>query len=184
LLAPRARSIRAFDGMGPMLDFATAKADRSGFGNVSFALADNRAIPLPDACAEIVLEGWSIGYLVSQTGEGWEKEVDKVLNEMERLLRPGGTLLIVGTLGTGAHHPKPPNAELAMLYDYLTGEKGFTQWPWFKTDYAFDSAKQAEQLIRFFWSDRFGDFIRDRQMQIVPECTTIWYKRKKAGDGK
>lgn len=177
LIAPLAKSVKAFDLSAEMLKLNKARAVESGLENCEFAVADNREIPLPDGIADIALEGWSLGYIVAASGENWKTEIDKVLSEMERLLTPGGTIIILATLGTGAHHPKPPNEQLKNLYDFLEYEKEFSVTPWFKTDYMFESVAEAERLVRFFWSDSFGDYVKEKQLQILPECTAIWYKK-------
>jgi ubiquinone/menaquinone biosynthesis C-methylase UbiE len=177
LIAPMANSIKAFDLSEEMLGLNRKITLHSGFTNCEFAVADNRKIPLPDNCADIVLEGWSLGYIVAASGENWKIEIEKVLFEMERLLLNGGTAIIVATLGTGAHHPKPPNKLLENLYNFLEQEKGFSVTSWFKTDYMFDSVEEAERLVRFFWSDSFGDYVKEKKLQHLPECTAIWHKK-------
>lgn len=179
LIAPLANSVKAFDLSAEMLKMNKEKAIGSGFSNCEFVVADNRRIPLPDNVADIAIEGWSLGYIVAASGENWKTEIEKVLSEMERLLTPGGTIIILATLGTGAHHPKPPNELLKNLYDFLEHEKEFSVTQWFKTDYMFESVDEAERLVRFFWSDSFGDYVKEKQLQILPECTAIWYKKIK-----
>jgi SAM-dependent methyltransferase len=56
LIAPLAKSVKAFDISSEMLQLNTKKIILSGYTNCQFEVADNRKIPLPDNCADIVLE--------------------------------------------------------------------------------------------------------------------------------
>lgn len=49
--------------------------------------------------------GWSICYMVVWHKETWQAELGKALAEMKRVLRPGGTIIILETLGTGKDKP-------------------------------------------------------------------------------
>ncbi|MFD0964051.1 class I SAM-dependent methyltransferase [Pseudofulvibacter geojedonensis] len=177
LLTEHAKQVQAFDISEEMLAVNQEHLEKCSVKNCKLSVAENKSIPLPDNTADVVIEGWSLGYMVAKSGTVWEKEIDKVLAEMERLLKPNGMILIFGTLGTGAHKPAPPNKELANLYEYLENKKGFSVTPWFKTDYEFDSVDQAVELISFFWSNNFGEYIKTKQSLIVEECTAIWYKK-------
>ena len=177
LLAPFVNRLQAFDLSEEAVDFARSKFKSADMIHVTFRIADNRDIPIAGGSADVVVEGWSLGYLAAVAGSDWKEEINKVIIEMERLLRPGGTIIILATLGTGIHAPKPPNGVLAALYDFLESEAGFSVTPWFKTDYLFDSVEEAKQLTTFFWSERLGDFVEKNQMRIVPECSAIWYKK-------
>jgi ubiquinone/menaquinone biosynthesis C-methylase UbiE len=46
---------------------------------------------------------------------------------MQRVLRPGGTTILLETLGTGQETLHPPTPELAALYDLLQIKYGFNQ---------------------------------------------------------
>ena len=116
--------------------------------------------------------------MVATAGEKWKLIIDEVLSEMNRLLRPGGTIIILGTLGTGSHKPKPPNQQLADLYHFLEGDRGFAVTPWFKTDYRFSSIEEAQRLVSFFWSEEFGQYVATHNLMVLPECTAVWYRRK------
>jgi len=177
-ILPFVKSVKAYDLSEQMLNFAKEKLTKTEYSNWGLEVADNTTIPLPNNCADIIIEGWSLGYMVAAARKEWKTVIDKVLHEMMRLLKDKGTIIIAGTLGTGAHNPKPPNKELENLYHYLEKEKGFSVTPWFKTDYKFQSVEEAEKLVRFFWSDGFGDYIKEKKLTILPECTAIWYWEK------
>ena len=80
--------------------------------------------------------------------ETWQEELAKVMREIRRLLRPGGTILLIETLGTGFETPHPPQ-HLLEYYAYLK-EAGFQQ-AWIRTDYRFESLEKAQELARFFF---------------------------------
>ena len=101
MLAPEAKRITALDISSHMLEFAAAKLGRAGHQNCGFAVADHRALPVLDQAADLVISGWSIVYTVVWNRQTWQKELGRALAEMKRILCPGGTILILETLGTG-----------------------------------------------------------------------------------
>lgn len=75
----------------------------------SYHEADQRCLPLPDGAFDLVVAGWALSYLKSEHEEWhrdgsssgpWRAEVDAALAEWERVLAPGGTLVIFETRGT------------------------------------------------------------------------------------
>lgn len=173
MLAPLARSIQAFDASQHMLDVAVAKLERSGLRNWRAAIADHRKLPVGDAAADLAVSGWSICYTVVWHTERWRDELGKALAEMRRVLRPGGTIVIIETLGTGHETPHPP-AELVDYYAYLA-RAGFESTS-IRTDYRFESPEEAEQLARFFFGDALADRVARERMTVLPECTGVWWR--------
>ena len=49
------------------------------------------------------------------------------------------------------------------------------QHRWIRTDYQFESVKEAETMTRFFFGDELADRIVAEQLSILPECTGIWW---------
>lgn len=170
LLIPYCRTITSLDISKEMLEIAVSKMD----GLKSIA-ADNRFIPLKGNIAHMVISGWSIGYLVEWCEGDWHMEIDRALNEMKRLLLPGGVVIIIESLGTGYETPRPPNDKLRDYYCYLE-EKGFSK-KWVRTDYRFSSSEEADRLVRGFFGHTLGDRIVKNNMSILPECTGIWWLR-------
>ena len=95
---------------------------------------------------------------------------------MQRVLRLGGTIIIVETLGTGFTEPTPPADWFAAYYAFLENDLGF-QSTWVRTDYQFASLDEAVELLSFFWDDEFGEMARRHNWIITPECTGIWWKQ-------
>ncbi|RPI34982.1 MAG: class I SAM-dependent methyltransferase [Chloroflexota bacterium] len=174
LLAPLARSLRAFDVSGHMLQVAVTKLQAAGWSQVQTGVADHRSLPAPDRSADIVISGWSVCYMVVDYPSTWEQELGRALGEMKRVLRPGGTLIILETLGTGFESPTPPDS-LKPYYAYLEKE-GFAS-TWMRTDYRFESLDEAVTLARFFFGDGLAQKVLDQNWVILPECTGLWWLR-------
>lgn len=173
LLAPRVRSISGYDVSAHMLAVARTKLERLNRSNWRLEVADHRAIPAPDASADLAIAGWTICYTVVGYADTWQAELAQALAEMERVLRPGGMIVILETLGTGYTVPHPPD-ELVAYYAALEAQN-FTRTV-IRTDYRFESAAEAEALVRFFFGDALADQVRRDQTLIVPECTGIWHR--------
>jgi ubiquinone/menaquinone biosynthesis C-methylase UbiE len=181
LVAPLVKSIRAFDESRAMLHLAAAKLQQTSLQNWQVGVADHRQIPVEDSCADLVLSGWSVCYVVVWNPEHWQVELERALKEMQRLLRPGGWIILLETLGTGFETPQPP-AHLLPYYQYLE-TYGF-QRSWIRTDYRFDNLLQGEELSRFFFGEETVQKIElNERGVILPECTGIWWLHN-AGENK
>ncbi len=175
LLALAVRRVWAFDASLHMLSVAAQRLAETGAANWALAAADNRRLPLPPACADLAVEGWSFAHAVGWYPDTWREEVGAMLAEMRRVLRPGGTAMLLETLGTGHKRPTPPTEGLAALYRWLEQEQGF-QSTWIRTDYYFNSSEEAERLTRFFFGDALADRVLAEQQVMLPECTGIWWR--------
>ena len=94
LLAPYVKSIRAFDASAHMLETAAASLREMGVSNWSTEVSDHRQIPVPNSSADLVISGWSFCYLSVWGGADWESALQDGLREIERILRPGGMIII------------------------------------------------------------------------------------------
>jgi ubiquinone/menaquinone biosynthesis C-methylase UbiE len=175
-IAEKAQAVYAFDASPHMLSLNLDKLRNGGYTNWVLAAADNRTLPLQDAVADIAIEGWSFGHSVGWFAENWREEIGKALAEMFRILRPGGTALILETMGTGHPEPFPPTDGLAAFYRWLQNEYGF-QTTDIRTDYQFESPAEGQVLLRFFFGDELADRIVEEQLTILPECTGVWWKK-------
>jgi ubiquinone/menaquinone biosynthesis C-methylase UbiE len=176
IMSVLAKFIYAFDMEETMLREGQRVLEESGMENWSLACADNHSMPLMANVADIAMEGWSFAHVMGWHPDDWQQHIDKILSEMQRLLKPDGTMILIETMGTGQREPLPPAEHLATLYRYWEQEHDFN-YRWIRTDYQFESVEEADELIRFF----FGDDLADTQVAgkniIVPECTGIWWKR-------
>jgi ubiquinone/menaquinone biosynthesis C-methylase UbiE len=175
MIAPLARQIRAFDESAVMLRVATEKLQAAGLENWETAVADNGALPVGDGEADLAIAGWSLGHATGWYPDTWKTEIGKALEEMDRVLAPGGTTIVLETMGTGRETPQPPAEGLARFYDWLEGERGFG-FRWIRTDYRFESPEQAAELTRFFFGDELADRLLEERRTILPECTGIWWR--------
>ncbi|HRE90517.1 MAG TPA: class I SAM-dependent methyltransferase, partial [Myxococcota bacterium] len=48
-------------------------------------VADYRALPLPDASVDLVVEGWALGHLTGFHPDTWERESDLALTELRKI---------------------------------------------------------------------------------------------------
>ncbi|MCB9588024.1 MAG: class I SAM-dependent methyltransferase [Polyangiaceae bacterium] len=140
----------------------------------SWFLADARTLPVEDASADVGVAGWVFGHLRHWEPDSWRAEIGRGLDELARVVRPGGTLIVVETLGTGHRAPKPPNADLAEYYAWLENERGFVCQP-IRTDYRFDSPASARELVEFFFGESKAELVEDA---LLPECTGVWSRRR------
>jgi ubiquinone/menaquinone biosynthesis C-methylase UbiE len=173
LLAPHVRSIRAFDSSPAMLDVAREVLAQGGFTNWEVEVADHRKLPAADASADLVIGGWTICYAALWSKGEWEADLDAVLAEMARVRRPGGSIVILETLGTGYETPHPPG-ELQPYFARLNA-LGFKQ-TWIRTDYRFASPEEAAELTRFFFGDGLANQLAERGSTELPECTGVWWR--------
>jgi ubiquinone/menaquinone biosynthesis C-methylase UbiE len=175
LLSPIVGFIYAYDGSRQMLNHARERLLETGFNNWQLYPGDNRRLPQQDSIADIAIAGWSFAHLVGWYPDTWRNEVDKVLNEMNRVTKLNGVMIILETLGTGRESPEPPNEGLARYYNRLENEQGFSH-SWIRTDYKFESVDEADKLTRFFFGDELADHILTEKITVLPECTGIWWK--------
>jgi len=175
ILAPHARQIYAFDASPHMLHFAARQLQARGLQNCTFAVADHRWLPVGDGFADLVISGWSIGYLAVWPGEGWPGQVKLALAEGMRALRAGGKFVIIETLGTGRETPIRPE-KLAAYYALLE-DAGF-RFDWIRTDYRFASVDEAREMLEFFFGVAPAREMVVTANAIVPECTGIWWREK------
>lgn len=136
------------------------------------AQADGRRLPLPANWAEVSTAGWAYGHFTGWA-QDWKPEVQAALAEMERITRPGGTLVIFETLGTGVEQAAPPNPALASYYAWLEAEQGFQRQE-IATDYDFGSVDRAAEICGFFFGDEMAARVHANRWSRVPEWTGMW----------
>ena len=173
MLAPRAKSICAFDASAEMLRVCRQRLVGSGLSNWQVDVADHRQLPVEDHSADLVVSGWSVSYLSVWNQENGAAELDKWLIEMQRVLRKDGMIILFESLGTGNESPvRLEHVELT--YRWLDDNE--FQNKWIRTDYKFESIEEAEELSRFFFGDELGGKTRQNNWIILPECTGVSWK--------
>ena len=175
LIAPLAKEIRAYDASAHMLDVARSRLESTGLTNWELGVADNKRLPVEDGAADIAIAGWSLGHAVDWFPASWRLEIGAALDEMRRVLRPGGTAITLETMTTGSETAAPPTEGLAAYYRWLETERGFTGIS-IRTDYRFASLDEADRLTRFFFGDELADRVRHARWTILPESTGVWWR--------
>lgn len=174
LLGRRARSIYALDASSEMLRVCRARLIASGLSNWHVDVADHRRLPLANHSADLAVAGWSVSYLAVWNQEQGQAELDRWLEEMKRVLRPGGTIILFESLGTGNETPiRVEHVEPA--YQWMDANSFESKW--IRTDYRFESVDEAAELAGFFFGHETAERIREKQSAILPECTGVWWRK-------
>ena len=142
-------------------------------GRWSLNLANHLALPYPKDTADLAIAGWSFCYAAIDAGEDWQASLEKALEEVSRVLRPEGKLILIESLGTGFEQPNTPQV-LVDYINYLEGH-GFES-TWIRTDYCFRTHEEAKDLTRFFFGEDPMPMWETEAGVIVPECTGLWWK--------
>lgn len=175
LLAADARSLICTDISQPMLDILDDKCSEAlDSRNWTTMVADHRNLPVASSSVDLIVSGWSISYLADSSHEEWRENLELVMSELHRVLRPGGTILILETMGTGTETPNPPDF-LTGYYAQLEQQYGFSH-QWIRTDYVFDTVEEALLHTGFFFGEELTDKIIANQWSTVPECAGVWWK--------
>jgi len=174
-LAKDASSLICTDISASMLELLDQKLIEQGLvRNWTTIVADHRELPLDDTSIDLAVSGWSIGYLANTDNDNWAENLERVMSELHRVLKPHGTIIIFETMGTGTETPNPPGF-LTSYYTALEEEYGF-QHKWIRMDYTFSDVEEARQSTEFFFGEELGQKILDNQWSTVPECAGIWWK--------
>lgn len=145
-------------------------------GDWPLIAGDMRALPIPAATFDIVMAGWAIGHFTDWYAQDRQTQIGQVLDEMHRVVVPGGAIIILETLTTGSLTPAPPSPGLAAYYAWLENEWGFTRQE-IRTDYQFASVEEAIAHTEFFFGSALSESIRANQWARLPEWTGVWGKR-------
>lgn len=174
MLAPRVKTIRAFDISSEMLRVCRERLVASGLSNWQVDVADHRQLPIEDRSADLAVSGWSVSYLAVWNEQKQTSELDVWLREMKRVLRSEGTIILYESLGTGNENPIRLE-HVESTYRWLNAN-GFHN-KWIRTDYKFESLEEAEELSRFFFGEELAEKVRQNEWIVLPECTGVWWFR-------
>jgi len=172
-IAPLAGRLLAADISHHMLRFGKGCLEILGLNNWRLCLASHISLPFKDDCADLIIAGWSFCYAAIDAGESWQEGLERALFEASRVLRPGGKLILIESLGTGYESPHPPE----VLENYLgyLDQIGFES-TWIRTDYLFKDITEAQELTSFFFGEEPLPMWAGENGVIVPECTGLWWK--------
>lgn len=147
-LAKEAKSLVCTDISSSMLALLNNKLMGQGIPrNWKTVIADHKQLPISDEAFDLVVSGWSISYLTNSGNKNWEENLEIIISEMNRVLKPAGTIVIIETLGTGTESPNPPEF-LTDYYKALKEKYGFNK-KWIRTDYKFNSVEEARETLLF-----------------------------------
>jgi ubiquinone/menaquinone biosynthesis C-methylase UbiE len=192
-----AGEVFGFDRSAHMLEQA-ARNLAPWAGRIHLDTAEHRALPVPDAVADIFIEGWAFGHVAVDRPDEPAVVIREVVGEAVRVTREGGTVILIETLGTNTDNPTPPLPALSEFYQRLE-QAGFAREV-IRTDYRFDSPEQAAELCGFFFGDAMRASVWERVNRrqagrtegvtasdtvarpprdgvIVPEFAGMWVRR-------
>lgn len=168
-------SVRGIEIEPAMLAIARDHLVRMGADASGLVVGSLDALPWEDASADLGVAGWVFGHQRSFEPERWRATVSRGVAELERVVRPGGGVLLFETLGTAVEAPGV-REDLAELQHYLEQPLGFERRV-IRTDYVFASAANAAEALEFFFGSTVAQRVRDRGWARVPEWTGCWHKR-------
>jgi ubiquinone/menaquinone biosynthesis C-methylase UbiE len=177
LLLPTVARVVGIDRAPAMLEVARRHLEQLGSSSTwELHCADARDLPVPSAFADLAIAGWVFGHLRYWLPDDWRDHIGKALAEMGRALKPGGTMVIVETLGTGREDPLPPSPALGEYFAWLETEHGMQRVA-LRTDYLFPDVATAAKVAGAFFGEAFGERVKLEQWARIPECTGLWWKR-------
>ena len=152
-----------------------AERELAGFpGQWTLSVGDARKLPLAAGWADAAIGGWVFGHFTEAHPATWRDELERAIAEMDRVVKPGGTEVIIDTLGTAKQEPAPPNQALGD-YHVALEEMGFNRTI-LATDYRFASVEESVELLEWFF--RLGDWARRHNNPVVPEFTGWWERSR------
>jgi SAM-dependent methyltransferase len=107
-LAPNVRHVTGVDATPAMVDLARREAAVHGVENASFTVGDAGALALPDASFDGGLARFALHHI---------PRPERVVGELARVVRPGGRVLVVDTLGDEALADYAFSEEISRLRD-------------------------------------------------------------------
>jgi hypothetical protein len=91
---------------------------------------------------------------------------------MRRVVRPGGAVVVIETLGTGHESPRT-HAPLEEYFAHLERVHGLTR-RWVRSDYLFDDLETAVTTCEAFFGRTLAAQVRSAGSVRVPECTAVF----------
>ena len=137
-------------------------------------VADNLDLPILPEKADVFIEGWSWGHAVVDGPGDIEAIAEALFAQVRKNLVPGGSVVLIETLGTNSPSPAAPHPRLAEFYQVLQSRFGLRQTA-ISTDYRFPSVAEAAEVLGFFFGDAMAQAVRANDSAIIPEWTGVWH---------
>ena len=137
-------------------------------------VADNFGLPLLTEKADVFIEGWSWGHAAVDGPGDIEAIAEALFAQVRKNLVPGGSVVLIETLGTNSPSPAAPHPRLAEFYQVLQSRFGLRQTA-ISTDYRFPSVAEAAEVLGFFFGDAMAQAVRANDSAIIPEWTGVWH---------
>jgi len=150
--ASPAAHVIGFDVARRMIHRAAAARLATGAVRVRFAVADMTRLPVPDASADVVTVGYGVRNAPTPGA---------AVEEIRRILRPGGTLLVLDFY-------RPPNPVWRRLFLwYLRAAGSAVGWAWHRIPVAYGYI--APSVDRHLTGAEFSRALEDAGFQVTRE---------------
>lgn len=168
LYARLASQVYALEPDPTALSLLRGRVRSSGAGNVTVLPANVEAIPLDENSVDVAYATWSYFF-----GPGSEPG----LREVERVLRPGGDLIVVQNYGHDG-----------LSKVWTPREAECEQWPtWFEgqgfsctvvdTVWRFQTVDEATTVLEFLWGQPAGDAVRANGQTEFGYKVAVYHRR-------
>jgi len=137
--------------------------------------ADNIELPTVEEKADILIEGWSFGHTIVEYEVDVPGTTEKLIDNLNKLIKDNGIIVIIETLGTNIDKPKSINQPLDHFYSLIEKKYGFNKTI-IRTDYMFNEYNEAADVLGFFFGKEMKEEILQKKINIIPEYTGIWLK--------
>jgi ubiquinone/menaquinone biosynthesis C-methylase UbiE len=175
LLLEQGASVVALEPEAAMLDVARKQLGKYVPHRLELVQGDGRALPFEDARMRGAVAGWVFGHFRYWEEADWREHIARALAEMQRVIAPDTTLVVIETLGTAQETAAPPNDRLGEYYAWLE-QQGFARRQ-FATDYSFVDAESAARCLGFFFGPEIEARVLERGWARVPEWTGMWTRQ-------
>lgn len=172
LVVEDAKKVYLCDTSEKMLEGARERFSNFPNSKYEINLSNTFNLPYDNNTFDILMEGWSLSFCIKDV-QLW----DNLINELLRVVKKGGTLIIIETLGYGVELPNCSNHYLNSFYSYLKNNKGFN-FKWIRTDYKFENENQALLYTNAFFDFDIVEKLLENPKRIIPECTGFWWFNK------
>ena len=180
LLLGAGASVVASEPALAMLNVARRHIAHLPAARCALLAADALALPVRAGWADVAIAGWVLGHLRRGT-RNLAGDIARALAELDRALRPGGTLVVIETLGTGEERPRPPAPRAGGVLCLARGRTGDGAAGHPHRLSLPPHPEAAARATGFFFGGEFPR-VRHESWSRIPECTGLWWRRTVAAD--